>query len=90
MDGYAVCCQEKENRAQLEAELCKNKTFAEELVQQLAECQEKLRLEQKRSDKLMQRLMRFETEKQGEFQPELNQKLVPDFVELVDSMKKPD
>ena len=43
-----------------------------------------------RSDKLMQRIMRFETEKQGEIQPELDQKVVLDFMELVDSMKKPD
>ena len=40
--------------------------MAGELIQQLAQNQEKLRLELARSDKLMQRVIRLETEQRGE------------------------
>ena len=57
------------------AELDKYTAMADELMQQLAQSQEKLRLEQARSDKLMQRVIKLEIEQRGEIQPELDKKL---------------
>ena len=58
-----------------EAKLIQCTALADELMKQLEQCQEKLRLEQVRSDKLMQRVIRLETEQRGQIQPELDQKL---------------
>ena len=59
--------------------------MADELMQQLAQSQEKLRLEQARSEKLMQRVIKLETEQRGEIQPELDQKLD----QIVESVEVP-
>lgn len=62
-----LCCQAvKERNAYLEAEVNKYKTMVDELMYSLATSQEKQRLEHARSDKLMQRIIRLETEKRGQ------------------------
>jgi len=61
-DGAPTCADCVES----EAERIKYEVMASELMQQLAQSQEKLRLEQVRSEKLMQRVIRLETEQRGE------------------------
>ena len=63
--------------------------MADELMQQLAQSQEKLRLEQARSEKLMQRVIKLETEQRGEIQPELDQKLDQKPDQIVESVEVP-